>query len=104
MALINNFNNVSEDLSGLTNDLKDIKLSETVAKLDDALANVNNLLGQLNNNEGTVGKLLNDDQLYVNLEGVTKELEELIRDIKLHPNRYTRILSKKEIPYEENKN
>lgn len=103
-ALINNFNDVSNDLSGLTNDLKEIKLSETVAKLDEALVNANNLLGQLNNNEGTVGKLLNDDQLYVNLEGVTKELEELIRDIKLHPNRYTRILSKKEIPYEENKN
>ena len=103
-ALINNFNNVSEDLSGLTNDLKDIKLSETIAKLDEALANANALLGQLNNSEGTVGKLLNDDQLYDNLEGATKELEELIRDIKLHPNRYTRILSKKEIPYEENQN
>jgi len=103
-ALINNFNDVSEDLSGLTSDLKEIKLSETIAKLDEALANANTLLGQLNNNEGTVGKLLNDDQLYTNLEGATKELEELIRDIKLHPNRYTRILSKKEIPYEENKN
>ena len=103
-VLINNFNNVSEDLSGLTNDLKDIKLSETIAKLDEALANANALLGQLNNSEGTVGKLLNDDQLYDNLEGATKELEELIRDIKLHPNRYTRILSKKEIPYEENQN
>ena len=33
-------------------------------------------------------------------EAASKELEELLRDIKLHPKRYFRILSKKEIPFE----
>ena len=48
-----------------------------------------------------MGKLLKDDDLYDNLEGATAELESLLLDFKLHPNRYTRILSKKEIPYQE---
>ncbi len=47
-------------------------------------------------------KLLKEEGLYNNLEGATKELEELLKDIKLHPKRYFRILSKKEIPYNEN--
>ncbi len=48
-----------------------------------------------------IGKLLKDDALYKNLEGASREMESLLLDIKLHPSRYRRILSKKEIPYEE---
>lgn len=103
-VLISNFNKISKDLSLLTEDLKGVELSKTIASLDSTLANLNSLLGELNEGEGTFGKLLNDDNLYDNLEGATKELESLLRDIKLHPNRYTRILSKKEIPYEETEN
>ena len=44
---------------------------------------------------------MKDDQLYYNFESATKELEELLQDIKLHPKRYFRILSKKEIPYKK---
>jgi len=46
-----------------------------------------------------MGKLMNNDSLYNNLNGATKEMEELLEDMKLHPKRYFRILSKKEIPY-----
>ncbi|MDB2462965.1 MCE family protein, partial [Algibacter sp.] len=60
----------------------------------------NTILANLEQGEGTMGKLLKDDELYNNLEGATSELESLLKDFKLHPNRYTRILSKKEIPYE----
>ena len=56
-------------------------------------------MDNVNLGEGTLGKLLKDEALYENLEAASKEMEELIRDIKLHPARYRRILSKKEIPY-----
>ena len=58
------------------------------------------LLASIDNGEGTMGKLLKDDALYNNLEGASKEMESLLLDIKLHPERYRRILSKKEMPYE----
>ena len=44
---------------------------------------------------------MKDEALYDNLEAASKELQLLLLDIKLHPARYRRILSKKEIPYEE---
>ncbi|PNQ72988.1 MCE family protein [Hanstruepera neustonica] len=100
-SVISNFDSISQDLASLSNDLKKAEISKTIDDLDTALLNFNTLLTNLDNGEGTVGKLLKDDELYNNLEGATKELEELLRDIKLHPKRYFRILSKKEIPYED---
>jgi phospholipid/cholesterol/gamma-HCH transport system substrate-binding protein len=99
-AILDNFNVTSKNLSNLSDDLKDIELAKTIAKFDQSLSSINTLLASVNSNDGTLGKLLNDDALYNNLEAASKEMEELLLDIKLHPARYRRILSKKEIPYQ----
>lgn len=100
-AILENFKVISQDLTQLSTELKEANLGDAVAKLDTTLAGVNGLIAGLENGEGTMGKLLKDEALYANLKNASKELEELLRDFKLHPNRYTRILSKKEIPYKE---
>ncbi|WP_223548284.1 MlaD family protein [Aestuariivivens sp. NBU2969] len=97
--LIDNFNTTSENLATLSNDIKNIEISKTVSALDKMLDSFNLILDEMEQGKGSMGKLLKDEALYNNLEGTTKELEELLRDIKLHPKRYFRILSKKEIPY-----
>ncbi|MAB47747.1 MAG: mammalian cell entry protein [Flavobacteriaceae bacterium] len=99
-SILSNFNSTSENLSKLSDDIKDIELAKTVSKFDESLTSINTLLASVNSNDGTLGKLLNDDALYNNLEAASKEMEELLLDIKLHPARYRRILSKKEIPYQ----
>ncbi|WP_353779393.1 MlaD family protein [Winogradskyella sp. 3972H.M.0a.05] len=98
--VLENVNKTSENLATLSDDLKDVEISKTITKLDNTLGSVNAVLRGLENGDGTMGKLLKDDKLYNNLEGASKELELLLLDIKLHPARYRRILSKKEIPYE----
>lgn len=100
-SILDNFNVTSENMSKLSDDLKDIELAKTITKFDESLSSINTLLASLNSNDGTLGKLLNDDALYKNLQGASKEMESLLLDIKLHPARYRRILSKKEIPYQE---
>ncbi|MFC4721900.1 MlaD family protein [Geojedonia litorea] len=102
-SILENFKTVSQDLTQLSAELKAANLGESVAKLDATLASMNTLMAGLEQGEGSMGKLLKDDALYNNLEGATKEMEALLRDIKLHPKRYFRILSKKEIPYQEPK-
>ena len=97
---LGNIDKVTADFKVLSEDLKNVKLSETVSKFDTTLTSVNELMESFNNGDGSLGKLLNDDKLYNNLEAATKEMELLLLDIKLHPARYRRILSKKEIPYE----
>jgi len=99
-SILDNFDKTSTDLSALANELKEAGLSETLEKLGGTLDEMQGILASIDNNEGTIGKLLNDDSLYNNLEAATKEMELLLLDIKLHPARYRRILSKKEIPYQ----
>lgn len=103
-STLESFTKTSENISLLSNDIKDIELSKTIASLDNTLLAMNTLLGDIQQGKGSMGKLINDESLYNNLEGATKEMEELLRDIKLHPKRYFRILSRKEIPYEEEEN
>ncbi len=100
-TILENFKIVSQDLTQLSAELKESNLTDAVSKLDNTLTSVNALLAGLENGEGSMGKLFKDEALYNNLKGVSKEMEELLRDIKLHPKRYFRILSKKEIPYKE---
>jgi len=98
---LTNLNRTLDNFEKISGNLAKADLNKTVANLDETLLSLSAILKKLDNKDGTVGKLLNDDKLYNNLEGATKELEELLQDIKLHPKRYFRILSKKEIPYKK---
>jgi phospholipid/cholesterol/gamma-HCH transport system substrate-binding protein len=87
-SAIKNFNKVTTDLAVLSDDLKDVKLSESVVKLENTLANIDALMSDVKNGNGTLGKLMTDDKLYTNLEGASKQLEQLLQDFKLSPKRY----------------
>ncbi|NCO63265.1 MAG: MCE family protein [Flavobacteriales bacterium] len=100
-TILENFKTTSNELSQISANLKEANLGATVQSLNTTLTNVNTLISGLNKGEGSMGKLLKDETLYHNLEGASKEIEALLKDIKLHPKRYFRILSKKEIPYSE---
>ena len=63
-------------------------LNLILTNLDSTISNLNNITNKLNQGEGTLGKLIYDDGLFKNLDNATKNLEELIEDIKLNPKRY----------------
>jgi len=87
-TILNNFKTASEDLTALSAELKQANLTKTVAGLENTLTNVNDLLASVKNGEGSLGKLLSDDQLYSNLEGAALQMEQLLEDMKLNPKRY----------------
>lgn len=99
-SALSNVDKISSNLSKTTEQLANANLEETVKSLEKTIKNFNSISDKINKGEGSIGKLLHDEALYNNLEAASKEMEELVRDIKLHPARYRRILSKKEIPYE----
>ena len=100
-TVLDNFSKTSEDINALTTELRGAEISKTITGLDTIVSNLNRLVVGLNQGQGTIGKLLKEDQIYDNLEAASKELEMLLKDIKLHPARYRRILSKREIPYQK---
>lgn len=77
------------------------QLQGSLTKIDEAVKGLNDILNQLKTDEGTLGMLINDKELYDNLNSAIKNVELLMQDVRLHPKRYTRILSKKEKPYEK---
>ena len=76
------------------------KLTGTLESADKAVAELAGLMNKMKSGEGTMGKLMVDDELYTNLESSTRQLKLLLQDFRLNPKRYTRILSKKQIKYE----
>jgi phospholipid/cholesterol/gamma-HCH transport system substrate-binding protein len=100
-SVLTNANTLTGNLASITSKISESNLEDTIKSLESTLKNFDSVLANLENGEGTMGKLLKDDALYNNLKGASGELEELLRDVKLHPKRYTRVLSKKEIPYQE---
>lgn len=80
-AIIGNFKSLSDDL--VTADFKG-----TIADAQRTLQKFNTLLDGANNGEGTLGKLLSDDQLYNELNATNVRLQNLVEDIQIHPERY----------------
>ncbi len=76
------------------------KLQSTLAGSDKAIADLSSLLQSLKSGDGAIPMLLNDKEFATNLETTIKNMDFLLRDLRLHPERYRRILSKKEMQYE----
>ncbi len=56
-----------------------------VLKIEDAVTGLNEVLSQVKTGMGTLGKLVYDETIYQNVEGVTKDLKALTEDLKSHP-------------------
>ena len=105
---------ILENAELMTKQLKDADLGKTVESanttidqlqgslttIDAAVKDLNVALAKLKTTDNTLGLLFNDKELYDNLNVTLKNVELLTQDIRLHPKRYTRVLSKKEKPYE----
>jgi len=79
---------VIDDLHQITSDVADADLKGTILRLDTTINGVNQFVESVNSTEGTVGMLLNDKDLYVNLNNTVTSADSLITDLKAHPKRY----------------
>jgi phospholipid/cholesterol/gamma-HCH transport system substrate-binding protein len=80
--------NTIKNLSSISDSLSKAKLYSTLGKLDSSLNQLQQTMTKVNSGEGTLGKLVNTDSLYRNLESASLQLELLIKDMKTNPQRY----------------
>ncbi len=91
LMLKNNENNISAVLSNLNNitdTLAKSNLKQVISNAQLALENVAVILEKINKGEGSLGLLINDEKLYMNLEKTSLDLDLLMKDMKLNPDNY----------------
>ncbi len=93
-----NLNKNNENISGiltntnqLTEQLSQAKIAETMQSLQSSVNELHGIMSKINNSEGSLGLMVNDKQLYNNLQSSLSSLDVLMGDIKAHPSRYINI-------------
>mgnify|MGYP006140863607 FL=1 len=79
---------VMKNLNTMTDKVAAINFETTVNNANKAIADLQGMISDLKNGKGTLGALLNDRQMYDNLNNASKNLDALMIDLKANPKRY----------------
>ena len=87
-SIVKNLEANNNEITNILTNFSD--LSDDIAKsnIKNLLASLGEVSKKITDSEGSLGMFINDKDLYLNLEKSSKELEALIKDIKLNPKRY----------------
>ncbi len=80
--------NTIKNMSSFSDTLARLPITPVVENIARASEQLLSLIDKLNSNESTAGLLLNDDQLYHSITGLSENLSTLIKDIQTNPKRY----------------
>lgn len=86
-----NLNTISSDLTELSGQLKGLPIDSTMCNVYQITQNVNDLTSKLQDDNSTLGLLMNDTQLYDNMNNAVGSLDSLLIDVKKNPKRYISI-------------
>lgn len=96
--LARNNENVSQAIRNVettTGNLANARIQETVAALEGTVTELKGTITRLdknlNSSTGTLGKLMNDQKLYDQMNRAALSLEILLDDLRVHPKRYVNI-------------
>lgn len=79
---------VIDNFSGISDTLRRANLSQTILNLKNTLDKTSSIFDKVNKGEGTLGLLVNDDSLYVNLNNTAHSLDALVKDLNANPKKY----------------
>lgn len=79
------------NLDSVTTTLASGDVKNMLADLSESSAQLKNLMAKIEAGEGTLGNLMTNDTLYDNLQSASKELDLLMEDFRLNPNRYVHL-------------
>ncbi len=79
------------NLEASTNNLSKADVDGTINRLRGTIERLNVAVEKIDSKDGSLGRLLNDNQLYDNLANTTRSLNILMDDIRVNPKRYVSI-------------
>ena len=87
-STINNFEKISSNLSEVSDELNSFGLSDLLSNLEVSVDGISSIVNKLDSDNSTIGKLINEDGVYNNLNSSIESLNDLISDIKANPKKY----------------
>jgi len=85
-----NIDNILANFSTLSDSLAKAEIPRTFAKIDRVMGDVALIVEKINKGEGSLGMLINDEELYKDLQESAEQLHLLMEDIRINPKRYVR--------------
>ena len=85
---IDNFEKISSNLSEVSEEFNSFGLSNLLANLEVSVDGISSIVNKLESDNSTIGKLINEDEVYNNLNSSIESLNSLIIDIKSNPKKY----------------
>jgi phospholipid/cholesterol/gamma-HCH transport system substrate-binding protein len=86
-----NFDVLTSNFAKLSDSLNSAGLGRTLASLESTMASLDQITQKIENGDGTLGLLMNDKELYSNLNSTSRELDLLLQDFRLNPKRYVNV-------------
>lgn len=84
-------NNIIQNFEQISDTLAKVNIAQTISKANDALTEVDGIVTKINEGEGSLGMLINNPELYERLESAANNLDLLMEDIRVNPNRYVQV-------------
>lgn len=79
---------ILDNVEEITDSLAKSNFKKAIANATDILEKVDNIVTKIDNGEGSLGALINDDRLYLQIDSAAKNLNFLVDDIGQNPERY----------------
>lgn len=85
-----NINRIINNFAALSDSMAASDIPQTMRAANKALANLRSITDKINRGEGSLGQLMTNDSLYIQLENSTSSLNLLLEDIRLNPKKYVK--------------
>ncbi len=94
-AISSNLRKNNEKIDGILNNINTItdqvaaaNFKQTIDNANKAVADLQSIVAKVNEGQGSLGMLVNDTKMYENLTNASKNLDNLMIDLKQNPKRY----------------
>ncbi len=85
-----NISNILANFSTLSDTLAKSEIPKTFINANKSIEKLSKILEKINSGEGSLGLLLHNDSLYIDLQKSSSDLNKLLEDIRLNPKKYVR--------------
>jgi phospholipid/cholesterol/gamma-HCH transport system substrate-binding protein len=86
----NELDQIFTNFSSFSDTLAKVNLVETIKKVNSTMTELSDISKKINSGKGSLGMLINNDSLYIELESASRELNLLLEDIRLNPKKYVK--------------